>query len=481
MAYEGHVDILNDLEIAGWVYDSSRRDEPIPVEILAGDELLASLKADGFRQDLLDAGKGNGRHAFRFRRSAPSGQAAPLSVRVAGKRWRIQHTAADVLSPVHQDPRRLYQHSLEFGFPRVPHGFTQAESSDREEDLVSRIIRAYRLAEAEKPREAAAPGDMWSDLQAAYHGEALALIHASDVRGLAAYLREAHAKGITVGVSQGPAATNALRTDPEIRLRVLTQFVDYLASLAEFLGLMDVEAPDQEGPFGENLHADADRLVERISRHVGIPLEPPPVIGANFGIRTPGGILSGRDLCSLYAALRLRDLAIDAGVASPRVCEIGGGVGGVAYYGALLGGRFTIVDLPIIGVLQAYYLQRALPDHEIRLHGEDVSPSTAIRLAPTFRFADQPGGVDFLFNQDSIPEMSARHAREYLRHAREMTRHGFLSINQEARALQSGAQQQSVVRELVDEAGGFRRATRHRHWLRAGYVEELYRPTAPAR
>lgn len=478
MAYEGHVDILNELEIAGWVYESRSRDDPVAVEILAGDEVVATVMADGFRQDLLDAGKGNGRHAFRFRRSAPSAQS--LSVRVAGKRWRIQHTAAGVRAPIHQDPRRLYQHTLEFGFPQVPDGFTRAEASDREEDLVARIIRAYRLAEAERPREAAAPGDMWSDLQAAFHGEVLALIHASDVRGLAAYLREAHAKGITVGVSQGPAATTALRTDPEIRLRVLTQFVDYLASLAEFLGLMDVEAPDQDGSFGENLHADPALLVERIARHVGIPLEPPPAIGANFGIRTPGGILSGRDLCSLYAALRLRDLALDAGVASPRVCEIGGGVGGVAYYGARLGARFTIVDLPIIGVLQAYYLQRALPDHEIRLHGEDPSPTTAIRLLPTFRFADQPEGFDFLFNQDSIPEMSARYAREYLRHARGMTRHGFLSINQEARALQSGAEKQSVVRELVDEAGGFRRALRFRHWLRAGYVEELYRP-APLR
>jgi len=35
-----------------------------------------------------------------------------------------------------------------------------------------------------------------------------------------------------------------------------------------------------------------------------------------------------------------------------------------------------------------------------------------------------------------------------------------------------------VVRDLVSAVGGYEREYRFRHWLRPGYVEELYRVTA---
>ena len=51
----------------------------------------------------------------------------------------------------------------------------------------------------------------------------------------------------------------------------------------------------------------------------------------------------------------------------------------------------------------------------------------------------------------------------------------FLSINQEAQARNTGDQVQSVVSDLVTRNGGFNRSYRFPHWMRAGYVEELYR------
>jgi hypothetical protein len=37
---------------------------------------------------------------------------------------------------------------------------------------------------------------------------------------------------------------------------------------------------------------------------------------------------------------------------------------------------------------------------------------------------------------------------------------------------------QVSVPELMAETGGYLRSSRHRHWLRQGYVEELYRRDA---
>jgi hypothetical protein len=51
----------------------------------------------------------------------------------------------------------------------------------------------------------------------------------------------------------------------------------------------------------------------------------------------------------------------------------------------------------------------------------------------------------------------------------------FLSINQEGQALDTFCVPQSVVCRLVEESGGFERSYRFPHWMRAGYVEELYR------
>jgi SAM-dependent methyltransferase len=63
---EGNIDRLDRHGIAGWAYDSSRPDQPIIVSIFVNGQLLSKVEADDLRSDLVAAGKGNGRHAFRL-------------------------------------------------------------------------------------------------------------------------------------------------------------------------------------------------------------------------------------------------------------------------------------------------------------------------------------------------------------------------------------------------------------------------------
>jgi membrane protein involved in D-alanine export len=60
----GHVEEAYCDEIHGWVWDKNQPNVPVDVELLDGDKYLTKFPANEFRQDLVDAGYGNGRHGF---------------------------------------------------------------------------------------------------------------------------------------------------------------------------------------------------------------------------------------------------------------------------------------------------------------------------------------------------------------------------------------------------------------------------------
>jgi glycosyltransferase involved in cell wall biosynthesis len=62
--YEGYLDKVDCNEIAGWAWNMNRPGTPIYVDIYDDGILLAILKANEYRQDLVHAGKGNGKYAF---------------------------------------------------------------------------------------------------------------------------------------------------------------------------------------------------------------------------------------------------------------------------------------------------------------------------------------------------------------------------------------------------------------------------------
>lgn len=472
MAYEGYVELSSGTEIRGWVYDNAFPNTALDVEILCGDKVLATIAANQFRQDLLGAGKGMGMHGFTYK-CRGGDISAPLSARLPGKRWLLPPPPSARPAVSLREVGRL-AHSLEYGFPVAAHGFSAASDSADELTIVARIIAAYHRALADDPQGKSKKSDLWTGVGQAYHRPIIKLLHQRDVKGVAEYLRQAHDRGITFGITQGDEVTGVLRARADARQMVLAEYLDYLASLGEFLGVLDVESAEQHGQWGENLHRDPAELVAAIKAQIGVSPVPPQVVGAGFGLATGEGVLMGRDLLALYAALRLRDLARDYGVATATVCEIGGGLGGLAYFANRLGiAHYTIIDLPLISVLQGYFLLRALPGVDVCLYGEQ-NPSAAVSLLPTWCFEDATRQYDFLVNQDSIPEMHADYALGYMRQARRNVRQAFLSINQEARAPQSDSAKQSVVRDLAKQAGGLRPVYRFRHWLRAGYVEELF-------
>lgn len=63
-AYEITLDIVDSERIHGWAWDVNDPDSPVELIIYDGNDMITTIVADDFRRDLLDAGKGNGKHAF---------------------------------------------------------------------------------------------------------------------------------------------------------------------------------------------------------------------------------------------------------------------------------------------------------------------------------------------------------------------------------------------------------------------------------
>ncbi|WP_128544390.1 hypothetical protein [Larkinella soli] len=93
-AYEGFLDGADCSSLGGWVYDRHQPDAPLTVEVLAGNQVVATLPAATYRADLQQAGKGNGRHGFSLEPPAglKTGQPHAISVRVAGTDYNLTHS-----------------------------------------------------------------------------------------------------------------------------------------------------------------------------------------------------------------------------------------------------------------------------------------------------------------------------------------------------------------------------------------------------
>ncbi|WP_128543080.1 putative Ig domain-containing protein [Larkinella soli] len=85
-SFDGYINGADCESFRGWVWNRDKPNTVVSVDILDGDNLLTTIPAGDFRQDLLDAGKGNGKHAFRFvlPESLKDGQPHTLKARVAG-------------------------------------------------------------------------------------------------------------------------------------------------------------------------------------------------------------------------------------------------------------------------------------------------------------------------------------------------------------------------------------------------------------
>lgn len=85
-AHEGFLDTVGPHDITGWAFDPDAPGQHLTVELLCDGAPIAEARADRFRADLAQAGKGDGRCAFRLPlpMALADGRAHAVAVRVCG-------------------------------------------------------------------------------------------------------------------------------------------------------------------------------------------------------------------------------------------------------------------------------------------------------------------------------------------------------------------------------------------------------------
>ena len=333
-----------------------------------------------------------------------------------------------------------------------------------------RLLAAYRSADADSPRsDDAARADVWSEIDAS-QTTFRNLLARGQADELSAYLCNVSRHDASVGFTQGDQEFERLQRDHGYRRFVATMTVDKLVSLGEAVGVQPVENPEQ-GEYGASMRLDPGDLVRRIARQLDLELSPPDLDGGLFKIQTSEGRFHERDLNAVYTAHLLHNTLGGTGT----VLEIGGGSGRAAYWSVRMGfTSYTIVDLPRVGVVQGYYLLRALGADRVSLFGEPHSDSVHVKLLPDQALPEiEERRFDLVLNQDSMPEMSRVAADEYLDWIARSARL-FLSINHESKPSYGHGASHLSVPELIAERDSFRLKYRFPYWLRKGYVVELY-------
>lgn len=365
--------------------------------------------------------------------------------------------------------RRIVVHPLVKGMPAV--ALASEGPRGRADDVTTRrLMDAYNNAiDEERSAKLRAPSDdLWTNLVNTELSDLLQILQARDVQALSEFLAHFGEEYTWAG---GLCLTVDGYTPPQAETgQVALTYLDKLVCLAESLGVLDVENPEQSVQWGANLYHDIDDLVEQIEVAIGIPIAPPVGVIPVDGLSTARGPLHYRYFNALYAALRVRALVHeDSGV-----CEYGGGLGLVAHYARQLGMRdYTLYDLPLSNLFAGHYLIGTLGAEAVRLHGEDPRPGT-VSVLPYWSCLDAPAGAfELALNQDSFPEIDPTLVGEYIRQIERTTSKYFLSINQEARAAM-GSRRQNSVPALIRDHAEFHRMYRMQYWIREGYVEELY-------
>jgi hypothetical protein len=205
-------------------------------------------------------------------------------------------------------------------------------------------------------------------------------------------------------------------------------------------------------------------------------LPAPRAGGGLFGVQTAHGVYGFGDTTGMRAALRVQELLETSGAgAEVTVCEIGGGLGVLAYYATLMGPkRYRIYDLPTVSLLQAYFLMRSLGEDRVWLWGEGGRAADGVALYPHWTFAEYAAPTQVFVNQDSMTEINLPEARAYVAGIARARPDYFLSINEEATAPDSVGGVKHRVSDLMDAHPEMRRVYRCRDWMRKGWVEELY-------
>lgn len=356
-------------------------------------------------------------------------------------------------------------------------GFTD----EMERDLARRIIAYYKKTNEEYPVEASGIWAYLSTLKKDVHK----ILLKEDIDSLLNVLNNPATSMLLHGFDFPTAQSIKNIGNPMWLLHYRNLCEGSLRRMAEALAVIPMVYPEAYGITSDtqsNTVISVSTLLERIESKLSIQVTFPNGYENALGLYTERGVASFRAIQSLFQAFRISQivgpLVRENGenqVGEPTILEIGGGTGRTAFYAFKMGFRnYTIVDLPLTGIVQAYFLSKSLGLEHLSLDGEKrlpygvhlLSPPALFKESATSKAADSAFldrvDYDVIVNFDSLVEMSREDALRYMEF---IINNGkiFFSVNRESKSF--------TARGLLDHFQVD--AVRNPYWLRQGYAEEI--------
>lgn len=311
---------------------------------------------------------------------------------------------------------------------KLPLGFSSKSLANEDDDFFSRIVSAYQYAVSKFEGHGAS---MWSHHHR-HAGDSHFILMKGEVDKLKELLRNPHTTDL-MGFEEIGATKHAVHKafNEKARQAYARTIYAALLKLAQAIGAIRLRNPEAWNYTNTSNDLTLEELISALDDRMGLKIDFPNPYPNEFGLESSRGIISRRALNAIYQAWRLVKLA-PATRAS--VLEIGAGLGRTAYYCRKFGVRaYTIIDIPLVNVVQADYLGRLFGPREIVLSNEfdDTLEKGGFRVLGPDWLAHSTEKFDITLNADSITEIDFDQAVAYFVAAAERS-DVFLSINHEA-------------------------------------------------
>ncbi|GAB3263184.1 hypothetical protein GCM10027347_29560 [Larkinella harenae] len=99
--FDGYLDKVECGSFRGWAWDANQPNTPVTIEFFADGQSLGTIPANIFRQDILDAGKGNGKHVYFFPtpHQLKDGQPHVISAKIANTNYTLKWAPKSLTCP----------------------------------------------------------------------------------------------------------------------------------------------------------------------------------------------------------------------------------------------------------------------------------------------------------------------------------------------------------------------------------------------
>lgn len=361
-----------------------------------------------------------------------------------------------------------------FKIPYFKINFLQSDINQIDKKIISRIKKSYSISMSSKQGQNIS--GMWDyGLNQYYHEIHDSILNKDNTLEL---FNNMFRSKFVFGLASGDAVKHS---NSFLGKKIWNiKYIDSIISLSSYLGCTRYESP-QQGDYAQYSKVDIENIIVSIENQIKSNISFPN-IGSPYGITIKETLLTQEDLEHLYAALRIKEYLTHLGLLKEsnkfNFLEIGGGYGGLCRWLNIILEKnintYTIVDLPLISQIQAFFLSSFFEKDNVVLANEKNNLNSKIILKTDLEYLnDTENNYNIVLNQNSMPEMTDEIVEEYLNKISNDNLKYFISFNHEAISTHFN-QKQVSVREICEKNLKLNLILRNPSFMRNGYLEEIY-------